>query len=154
VLYLNEAFRRLLGGRAKNLNGVFEDLLIVSGQVHRNLCEAGTIDSLVAEVPSHDGRREIYLLPGDSMSEGAPMAAEWDAIEELPVPLLNPSIKGEILSSNHEARSLLDDRMIPGTRMSNVLRGLGRPLVNWIRETADGKGAYTPQFLHSVNESK
>ena len=77
---MNEAFRRLLGGRAKNLNGVFEDLSIVSGQVHRNLCEAGTIDSLMAEVPSHDGRREFYLLPGDSMSEGAPMAAEWGAI--------------------------------------------------------------------------
>ncbi|MFB1025898.1 MAG: PAS domain-containing protein, partial [Octadecabacter sp.] len=97
ILYMNEAFRRLLGGRAKNLGGVFSDLPIVSGQIHKVLCEAGEVDSLVAEVPSHGGRREIYLLPGDSLSEEAVSGAEWDAIEELPVPLLKVAISGGIM---------------------------------------------------------
>ncbi|AGI67941.1 sensor transduction histidine kianse [Octadecabacter antarcticus 307] len=154
VLYMNEAFRRLLGGRAKNLGGVFSDLPIVSGQIHKVLCEAGEIDSLVAEVPSHGGRREIYLLPGDSLSDEAMSGADWDAIEELPVPLLKVSISGEIMSANHEARVLLDNRIPAGSRMSDVIKGLGRPLVDWVAETIEGKGTSTPQFLEVIHDSK
>ncbi len=153
VLYMNEAFRRLLGGRAKNLNGVFEDLPLVSGQVHRVMCDDGTIDSLVAEVPSHGGRREIYLLPGESMSEGRTSPASWDAIEELPVPLLKVGLGGEILASNHEARVLLDHRVGSGTRISDLMKGLGRPLVDWIVETSEGRGNPAPQFLEVVGNS-
>lgn len=153
VLYMNEAFRRLLGGRAKNLSGVFRDLPIVSGQVHSVLCEAGEIESLVAEVPSHGGRREVYLLPGDSLTESMSTGADWDAIEELPVPLLKIAINGEILASNHEARQLLDSRVEVGSRLSDVLKGLGRPLVDWLAEAAEGKGATKPQFLEVVHDS-
>ena len=148
VLYMNEAFRRLLGGRAKNLNGVFAELPIVSGHVHKVMCEAGEIDSLVAEVPSHGGRREIYLLPGDSLTEGTAAAMEWNAIEELPVPLLKIAITGEILASNHEARTLLNNKIADGTRMSDLLKGLGRPLVDWLAETVSGKRG---QRLNSWN---
>jgi len=154
VLYMNEAFRRLLGGRAKNLSGVFSDLPIVSGHIHNVLCETGPVESLVAEVPSHGGRREIYLLPGDSIADGTATGADWDAIEELPVPLLKVAISGEILSSNHEARVLLDSKIPHGSRISDVLKGLGRPLVDWLVETADGKGAAAPQFLNAVHDSK
>lgn len=154
VLYMNEAFRRLLGGRAKNLGGVFADLPIASGQVHKVLCEAGEIESLVAEVPSHGGRREIYLLPGDELVEGADKGTDWDAIEELPVPLLKISATGEVLSSNHEARTLLDNKIADGCRMSDLLEGLGRPLTDWITETVEGKGMGAPQFLEAIHEDK
>lgn len=154
VLYMNEAFRRLLGGRAKNLSGVFGDLPLVSGQIHKVLCESGEIESLVAEVPSHGGRREVYLLPGDSMTDDKQIMTEWDAIEELPVPLLKVAITGEILASNHEARVLLDNRIGHGTRLSEVLHGLGRPLVNWLMECSEGKGVSTPQFLQTVSEKR
>ncbi|AKS46151.1 two-component system, cell cycle sensor histidine kinase and response regulator CckA [Octadecabacter temperatus] len=154
VLYMNEAFRRLLGGRAKNLSGVFAELPITSGHVHKVLCESGEIESLVAEVPSHGGRREIYLLPGDDLSDAANTGTEWDAIEELPVPLLKISAAGEVLSSNHEARVLLDNKIGSGSRMSDLLKGLGRPLTDWVTETVEGKGLGTAQFLEAVHESK
>ncbi|WP_296417600.1 ATP-binding protein [Pseudooctadecabacter sp.] len=154
VLYMNEAFRRLLGGRAKNLSGVFSQLPIVSGQVHQVLTETGPIDSLVAEVPSHGGRREIYLLPGDSMTEGTISSTDWDTIEELPVPLLKIAPEGEVIASNHEARALLDNRLKPGSRLSDVLTGLGRPLVDWLGEAVEGKGATTSQFLEAVHDTR
>ncbi|WP_093994813.1 hybrid sensor histidine kinase/response regulator [Octadecabacter ascidiaceicola] len=154
VLYMNEAFRRLLGGRAKNLSGVFSDLPIVSGHVHKVLSESGEIDSLVAEVPSHGGRREIYLLPGDDLPQGPDVGADWDAIEELPVPLLKISATGDVLASNHEARTLLDSRIPMGCRVSDLLEGLGRPLTDWITETVEGKGTGAPQFLEAIHETK
>jgi len=151
VLYMNEAFRRLLGGRAKNLSGVFADLPIVSGQKHRVLGGSGETESLVAEVPSHGGRREIYLLPGDSISSTRSASSSWDTIEELPVPLLKIGLDGIVLGSNHEARVLLDHRIEEGTRINDLLQGLGRPLVDWINEVAEGKGASAPQFLETSN---
>jgi two-component system cell cycle sensor histidine kinase/response regulator CckA len=154
VLYMNEAFRRLLGGRAKKLGGVFSDLPIVSGQIHKVLCEAGEIDSMVAEVPSHGGRREVYLLPGDSLSEESVSGVEWDAIEELPVPLLKVAKSGQIMSANHEARVLLGNRIPKSSRMSDLMKGLGRPLVDWLAETIEGKGTSTPQFLEVIHDSK
>ncbi|MEL6957741.1 MAG: ATP-binding protein [Pseudomonadota bacterium] len=154
VLYMNEAFRRLLGGRAKNLTGVFADLPIVSGQVHKVLCDGDEIESLVAEVPSHGGRREIYLLPGEGTGESSPTTTSWDVIEELPVPLLKVAITGEVLASNHEARVLLDSRIPRGTRLSELVTGLGRPLVDWLTETTQGKGPSVPQFLQAVSDAK
>ena len=34
VLFMNEAFRRLMGGRVKTLDRIFRDLPLASGQVH------------------------------------------------------------------------------------------------------------------------
>lgn len=154
ILYMNESFRRLLGGRVKNLNSVFADLPLVSGQVHKVLCEGRTIESLVAEVPSHGGRREIYLLPGDSLTEERSGGTDWDAIEELPVPLLRLAPTGEVLSSNREARLLLDNPIAVGSRMADILGGLGRPLSDWLAEAVAGKGVTTPQFLQAVSDTK
>ncbi|MBU2993381.1 response regulator [Octadecabacter sp. B2R22] len=153
VLYMNEAFRRLLGGRAKNLEGVFSDLPIVSGQVHHVRCESGLSESLVAEVPSHGGRSEIYLLPSDTIGEGAAILTEWDAIEELPVPLLKIGLDGGVLSSNREARMLLDHKIGAGTRFNDLVEGLGRPLNDWITETYQSKIPSAPQYLQCVNDS-
>ncbi|MCF2903875.1 ATP-binding protein [Octadecabacter sp. CECT 8868] len=154
VLYMNEAFRRLLGGRVKNLESVFSELPIVSGQVHHVLCESGEKACLVAEVPSHGGRSEIYLLPSDTVSDGLAVQTEWAAIEELPVPLLKIALDGEVLSSNREARILLDHKIGAGTRISDLIEGLGRPLNDWITETYHGKIPSAPQYLQSVNDDR
>ncbi len=153
VLYMNEAFRRLLGGRAKKLDGVFRDLPLVSGQVHKVMAAQGEIESLVAEIPSHGGRREVYLLPGEGSGEApvdmgdAPQT--WDAIDELPVPLLKIAPTGEILGSNREARVLLDRPIGDKTLVTELFEGLGRPIVDWLEEAASGKGTLKPEFLQA-----
>lgn len=151
VLFMNEAFRRLLGGRAETLDSIFGDLPLVSGQIHEIKCETGSIKSLIAEVPSHGARREVYLLPIGNAAAGPVSTTEWSAIEDLPVPLLKVSLTGEVLSSNREARILLDHKIAPKTRIYELLKGLGRPLVDWLKEVSEGKGIATPQFLEPVN---
>lgn len=154
ILYMNEAFRRLLGGRAKSIESVFVDLPLVSGQVHRIFAEQGEVDSLVAEVPGPGGRREIYLLPSESLLDVTQTNSDWDAIEELPTPLLKLTPTGEVLSANHEARQLLDNPVPPGTRINDLLQGLGRPLVDWLAEISLGKGSSAPQFLEVVHPDR
>ncbi|KPP89417.1 MAG: two-component system, cell cycle sensor histidine kinase and response regulator CckA [Rhodobacteraceae bacterium HLUCCA08] len=163
ILFMNDPFRRLIGGRAKTLEAVFADLPLVSGRRHKVLTEGGEVETLVAEVPGHGGRREIYLLPGDGSAEvgtalaratTTAVATDWDAIEELPVPLLKVAPTGEVLASNREARVLLKSGIGAGTRLSDLLEGLGRSLVDWLHESVQGRGSLKPEFLRAANSDE
>src|SRR5690606_2116172 len=118
VLYMNEAFRRLAGGRVKALDRIFDDLPLVSGRIYEIAGPDGPVSCLVARIEGTGGRQEIYLLPASTVEERRPRPAEWDAIEDLPVPLLKVAASGEVLAANREARELLRHDMPPGTRLS------------------------------------
>ncbi len=150
ILYMNEAFRRLVGGRRKRLEQIFEDMPITSGRLHKVRAAAGPVASLVAEVSGQGGRREIYLLPGESAPDQR--MTDWDAVEDLPVPLMKVSVNGEILSSNRGARELLEHPMPSGTRLGDLLDGLGRPITDWLREAATGAAGHAPQFLRGTGK--
>ena len=150
ILYMNEAFRRLAGGRIRTLDRVFRELPLISGRVHQVDGVDGTVDCLVAEVAGSGGRREIYLLPAEAAGRATVGETGWDAIEDLPVPLLKVAPTGEVLASNREARGLLPMPVGHGTRLSDLLEGLGRPVIDWLAETAEGRGSPTPQFLRGT----
>jgi len=150
ILYMNEAFRRLTGGRARALDRVFRDLPLVSGQVHQVDGADGPVHCLVAEVTGNGGRREVYLLPAEASGQAHPSAPGWDSVEELPVPLMKLSPMGEVLSANREARALLPMPIGQGTRLSDLLEGLGRPVIDWLGDVAAGRGAAGPQFLRGT----
>jgi two-component system cell cycle sensor histidine kinase/response regulator CckA len=148
ILYLNEAFRRLLGRRPLALHDVFGVDVLQSGDVHRIRTETGSIDCIVAEVRGTAGRREIYALQTGSDSQGPrPLGGDWDAIEDLPVPLLKIAANGMVLGSNREARVLLGVQSTHGTQVADMLDGLGRPIADWLREAIEGHGGNVSQFL-------
>jgi len=151
ILFMNEAFKRLTGGRARTLDKVFHDLPLKTGCRHLVEGVDGPVESLVALVPASGGRQEIYLLPAAAAGQDSRgPVTDWDAIEDLPVPLLKVAPDGEILASNKEARSLLP--MPPGgqARLWELLEGLGRPIGDWLRETTEGRGMPGPQFLRGT----
>ncbi|WP_368188317.1 ATP-binding protein [Aestuariibius sp. HNIBRBA575] len=152
ILYMNEASRRLVGGRAKSLDRVFAEQPLVSGQLHQVKGVDGLVDCLVAELRGNGGRREIYLLPGEASTQMRGVAAAWDAVEDLPVPLLKIAVTGEVVGSNREARQLLNNQIPNGTRLADLMDGLGRPIVDWLREAAEGRVAPSPEFLRSTGD--
>lgn len=154
VLYMNETFRRLLGQRVKSLDRIFDDLPLVSGQIHRVRAADGPIDCLVAELSGSGGRREIYLLPAAAAPAAARDADRSEDYDDLPIPILRLSPKGEILSSNAAARDLLDHPLEPGTRLSAVLEGPGRPLSEIVRDVSDHRIDKTMQFVPVGGQSK
>ena len=143
VLYMNEALRRLLGGRKKTLEKIVEDLPIRPGDLHRIAASEGSRRATVVEVPGPAGRRELYFLPMTSGEE----PVEWDMVEALPVPLVRLSRDGEVRMSNRMARTLLCIQPEEKVTFGNLVEGLGRPLKDWIREGADGLTAGRPEFL-------
>lgn len=153
ILFLNNAFRQLLGGRPTDLEQVFASLPIESGQVHRVNAAGGPIDTVVVEITGSGGRSEIYLLPGVDGVQ-ARSGAGWDMVEDLPVPLLKVGLGGEILGSNREARDLLRSDIRAGTQLSDLLDGLGRPMDDWLREAHRAPGRIETQFLKGAGSRK
>ena len=148
ILYLNEAFRRLLGRRPLALHDVFGVDGINTGDVCRIKTENGPVDCIVAEFRSSAGRREIYAIQTHQDNAGPRLlSSDWDAIEDLPVPLLKISRTGEVVASNREARALLGLQSTAGKQISEMLDGLGRPMIDWVREAFDGHGGNVSQFL-------
>ncbi len=154
VAQINDAARRLLGGRPKTLSDVIEDLPVRAGQVHKIKTTGNRTTAVVAEVTGRGGDCDIYLLPDTGTTAPRKFNAGWDAIEDLPVPLMKISPDGEILASNREARQLLNLQDTAGKRMADVLDGLGRPINDWLREAAEGRGGNVSQFLRGRSENQ
>jgi two-component system cell cycle sensor histidine kinase/response regulator CckA len=153
ILYMNEAFRRLAGGRPRKLTDIFGDTPPVSGRVQDVQRAEGTARALVAEVAGGAGRREIYLLPPEAAGQGGSATTlPWDMFEDLPVPLLRVSPEGIVLAANREARVLLPMPIGPGTRLSDLLEGLGRPLIDWLSDICARRTPPTPQFLRGTGQ--
>lgn len=146
VLFMNAAFRELVGGRAKTLFEVFGVDHVVSGRTYDIRSGDRRRSGVVAAIPSSAGRVEIYLLP-----EGQTLgSSSWDEVEDLPVPLLKVARSGELLATNREARNLLGDRVSGASRLSDLLEGLGRPIIEWLGDVADGKTLNTREFLRGT----
>ena len=151
ILYLNEAFRKLLGGRPKSVKEIFGDLSIESGKICTIEGANGPTEVLIATVPGTAGRTEIYALPAPSeikkVSGPRAIHGDWEAIEDLPVPLLKVAKDGSIAASNREARQLFDLETTEGARLADLLDGLGRPMDSWIYDAIMGRGGHASQFL-------
>jgi len=158
ILYLNEPFRKLLGYRPKSLIDIFGPEQLASGQLRDFRSASGVVTMLVGMVDGAAGRREVYMLPSGrtAPSQDCPpaLAAGWNAIEDLPVPLLKIAKDGTITASNREARSLLGLTTTQERRVQDVLDGLGRPVADWVRESLTGGGGNGSQFLRGRGDNQ
>ncbi|MFP4274272.1 MAG: ATP-binding protein [Paracoccaceae bacterium] len=144
ILFMNDPARRLVGGRARALDRLFA-VPPVSGTVCDLDTAEGRVPALVVDLPSHAGRREMFLFPPP---EGPPpVAAASGDVEFLPVPLLHLAADGRVVRANREARRLLGGGLDAETRLADLMEGLGRPLNDWLADAAAGRGLNRSEFL-------
>lgn len=143
VLYMNDAARTLMGKRVKSLEAVFETTPVAMGSVTRVVAKDGPLDVLATHVDAGAGRKAIYLLPPPEQSG----MSTWSAFEELPVPLVRFSADGHVLSYNRIGADLIGGEMAKGVHLSKLMEGLGRPVADWLAETATGRAVQTSEFL-------
>jgi two-component system cell cycle sensor histidine kinase/response regulator CckA len=148
ILFMNEALRRLLGGRESTLDRVFTEMPVVSGTVMAISGKEGPLRGLICEIDGSAGRREIYLLPEPQSRMIEP--AEWGVLDGLPVPLLKLDGDGVIVMANRRARTLLGDENAVGSRLSDQVEGLGRPVSEWLREANTGRHLGRPEVVRAV----
>jgi len=148
ILYMNDAARKFLGGRAKAIERLFDGAPPRPGEINTVTTAEGPRACLVSESPSTGGRREIVLVPAK-----APAAADtgddgWRFFEDLPVALLRlDADSGRITLSNRLARDLLGAGRCHGRRLPELMEGLGRSIADWLEEAAAGRPARSSEFL-------
>ena len=148
ILFMNEAARRLLGGRETTLDRVFVDLPVQAGSVAQISAKSGPVPAFVCELDISAGRRELYLLPpppGPTITN-----QEWAFIDGLPVPLIKLDLNGDITMANRRARTLLGDENAIGTQLADLVEGLGRPVSEWLREAQAGRHLGRSEVVRAV----
>lgn len=155
ILYMNEGARKLIGGRSKSLDAIFDTLPVHSGEVHRVTTQEGSLDVLACEVDAGAGRKAIYLLPAPGSAKGAETpAATWTSFEDLPVPLVRFSPQGEVRSFNRKGADLVGPELAEGVHISALMEGLGRPIADWLDETVSGRAVQQSEFLRLKRADK
>ena len=155
ITRMNEPFKALVGKAATRLSDVFATLPLRSGHVHKVLGLQGRVEMTVALINGKNDLCQVYLLPGVAAYQMPPqLEAGWDAIEDLPVPLLKIAKNGELLGSNREARKLLNFEISNGRHLSDILDGPGRPINDWLAEALSGQAGHVSQFLHGRGEKQ
>ncbi|WP_370634934.1 ATP-binding protein [Cognatishimia sp. MH4019] len=153
ILFMNEASRRLLGGRVKSLDRVFRQLPLVSGEVHEVDTEKGTLKARVAVIPGATDRQEIYLLPGDHAGSSAAMSDPASVFEDIPVPLLRINESGAVTACNRLVRDIFDGQNVSDRMMWDLVDGLGRSVREWLQEAFEGRARRQAVFLRVKNAS-
>lgn len=151
ILFMNDALRRVMGGRVKTMDRVFNDLPLRSGQAHEVAGKDGNIQTIVAELAGAGGRREIYLLPGAAISA---QKNDGEIFDSLPVPMIKISPTGQVIQASKLARGLLNDPLNTDTDLSDLVEGLGRSVTDWLVDVANGRGLNGSEILRARKSEK
>lgn len=144
---MNDAMRRILGGREVNLDRVVNDLPVRSGHVHEIAAENGPVRMPVVEVAAPNGRREIVFLPDEAISS----SGDWHFFEALPVPMLKIDTNGNIQMMNRLSRDLLGDGVALGAPLASLVEGLGRSVSDWLSDALDGRGLHRTEVVRRAD---
>jgi len=149
VLFMNEALRRIVGGRVRTLDRIFPYLPLRSGEETEVSGTDGPLRCIVGELEGASGRREIYLLP--AAEGGARLAAGRAEFEDLPLAVARLSGEGRLEEANRHARELLGLPARPEgpleMRLAELLEGPGRPVQDWLSDAMAGIAENRPQVL-------
>ncbi len=150
VLHMNRALRALVGGGISHLDRLFHDLPLRQNGLHQIITKTGPQVVRVVDHRRDTGRHEVFLIPTSPQEANAnPTRRLFD---NLPVALLKLSSGGVVLAANRLARKLLGQPVIGETFLGDLVEGLGRPIGDWLRDAADGKGRLHPEIVQSCDK--
>lgn len=149
ILFMNDALRRLVGGRPKTIDRIFRHLPLTSGEETVVSTPEGALRALVAEVEGAGDRREIYLLTASAIGDRA-LSPEEALFEELPVALARISAPGVVDSANRLGRDLLGLARDEAPMFTDLVEGLGRPVGDWLADALSGRSVSRPEVLRAT----
>lgn len=160
VLYANKAAVRVYGpavaaAPVRLLARVLAQPDTVLGCLAARARENGTArEEMVTDSGRHCLRVHCagasLLLWRVEKTAGGPVAGQadiWTTFDALPVPLLKLASNGEIRLSNRPASELLGVDDFSGKVLGDLMEGLGRPVSDWLKDTAAARGSVHSEFL-------
>lgn len=150
VLFMNDAARGLVGERVKSLDRLFTTLPVKNNQINALSTKDGPVNVIAVEFERTVGRREMFFLP----AQGQGGLDRNQVFDTVPVPLLKVAADGRILDINQLAQDLLGTEAQKDSVLSDLMKGLGRPIVDWLRDTLQGKAAQKSEFLRLTRKDR
>jgi two-component system cell cycle sensor histidine kinase/response regulator CckA len=149
---VNHAARALLGANADAVALFSQNPPLKFGEVNDLRTSDGIRPCFVFEVRASSGGRHLAIVPASGPNVRTSDA--WSLLDALPVALLRLTGSGAIELSNRQARDLLGVASGDGRRLSELMEGPGRPMVDWLRDAADGRGTVQPEILQMKRKDK
>lgn len=150
VLNANNAALRVLGYRPASTDQVFQGEVPSDGVVCPVQTEAGLLPVAVSQLSRSGTSRNLIALPLQGTGRKSPETS----IADLPVPILRLSAEGAILEANRLASKLLGKNQLNDTNISQMMQGLGHPILDWLARTVSGEEAPRSEFLRLSREDK
>ncbi len=149
ILFMNEAMRLLAGSRAKSVDRLFKIAPTQSGELHSIMTVDGDQTVQVIMIEGAGGRTEYFLNPVDEAQSQSGAIGHFLMLEDFPVALLRMRPDGALEDANKLARDLLNVSDIEDKTLPDLIGGLGRPILDWLGDAAEGKGLHQPEVTRA-----
>lgn len=146
VLYANTALVQVLGTAPNRLDQVFATPNPRAGEEVDLIGHQGPIRAQMVEFAGPQAQREIYLLPPLVPPPAVLPLAEFESV---PVPLAKFTAKGQLVTANAAARSLLQLADGAGGMFHDLFEGLGRPVADWLDDIVQDRSPTRSEVLRA-----
>lgn len=150
VLRVNATAERLFGAHPARAQDIFSEAEPRTGAVNAVRTRDGHVLAAVSEFSQSGSERSLCLLPITQM----PVQDAVMSFSDLPVPILRLSEDGIILDSNRLAAKLLGKKQLEGSNISDIMRGMGGPVLDWLKRTEAHEETQRSEFLQFIRDDK
>ncbi|MFT4715298.1 MAG: two-component system cell cycle sensor histidine kinase/response regulator CckA [Paracoccaceae bacterium] len=150
ILQMNRALRNLLGQDADHLDRVFSELPIDTAKPVEISAISGKVQMRVARYEQENGQFELFFLQNDSTNS---VDTSENGFDDLPVALIKLSSDGVVTAPNKLARQLFGGELALDTRLGALVKGLGRPVGDWLNDAIAGRSLNKPEVVQICDNS-
>ncbi|WP_300066229.1 ATP-binding protein [uncultured Ruegeria sp.] len=150
VLGLNGAAERLLGFRPGSIEEIFPDGTPTIGDISQVQTRDGAVPVMVSQLSRSGFGQNLALSP---LNETANTQG-GTGFADLPVAIMCLAPDGTILEANRLANKLLGDTRLRDTNISQIMHGLGHPVLEWLQRTANEEDTQRSEFLRLSRDDK
>ncbi|MCA8868016.1 MAG: response regulator [Rhodobacteraceae bacterium] len=153
ILHMNRALQVMVGGKTDHLDRLFTDLPLRPDGISQITTRSGNQLVRVTEHIRSNGRRELFFMQAKGPESGGILTRDR-MFDDMPVALVSLTPDGEIRDANRLARGLLALPPNGGGCFSGLVKGLGRPVADWLRDAAEGRGPKRGEVVQAARKDR
>lgn len=150
VLGVNPAAERLLGFQPESMDQIMTDQAGAEDGIRHLRTQNGATAVAVTQMSRSGIGRNLALVPLAETSR----QRVGTSFDDLPVPIMCLCPDGTIQEANRLALKLLGATNLSHTNISQIMQGLGHPILDWLERTAADEDAPRSEFLRLSRDDK
>ncbi|MFN7002292.1 MAG: ATP-binding protein [Roseinatronobacter sp.] len=155
AIYASPGICAQLGRMPETIHDLYDDTPAQYGRSAKPAMALRSLGNALLRLKGGPDRAETVLLlpegvaPQTDKVQSSPSVAELD---RMPVAIVHLNVGGEFTYLNDEARRLLHWRAGDAPLVSDILEGLGRPVMEWLADVAEGRPQRATEVLRLTRD--